>query len=194
MADSTITVGRLFLVNNWGEPNPAYGLPADGLIGVSHHNVVAAAYPLGTVIKVPNVTIGNVGFSFLAYLKAVANAAVAFAAGEVCVPDAVATGPCVVTNDPDDCIQKAGSLAAICLSAMTTLYYGWFWVGGVCPQDVALFNNVASPLTTAATIPTDDSVVAGAFTTVDLAADAIGLGVMAATALPFGFALGADGA
>ena len=196
MADSTITVARVVLFDPLAfAASDMFGLPADGFIGASHHNVAAPAYELGRRIVVPNVTTGNKGFSVFSYLKAVANAGVALAAGQVCVPDALATGPHVVTNDPDDCIAISIGTVAVCLSAMTTLYYGWFWTGGVCPQDVALFNGAASPLTTKATLPTDDSVVAGPIKAVDLTADAIGFAAVShVTTLACGMALAADGA
>jgi hypothetical protein len=127
---------KLVLFNQFGAPNPAYGLPYAGFTGASHHNVATAAYPLGTVIQVYNtgVTAGVAGYSQFVYGKLETQDAtnVVFARC-ICTlhSDAVPTD---FTNDNGADIG-ASNVCVIAISDMETDYYGWFWCGGVCPEE-----------------------------------------------------------
>lgn len=189
MAASTIDSELIVLAcGRWG---PAISEPVllDGLTGVTHHNVAAPAYPVGTVIRVRNDSgvAGQPGFAELVYLQCVANATVAIAARQLLVPDS-ATLWYRVTNAPDDAAVANTALptvpAVVAISAMTTLYYGWFWCGGICPQShvSALGGNYA----------TENNVVAGPISPHDLDADAIGLGPTAAGEVSIGWAIADD--
>lgn len=169
MADSTIDSELIALKDLWpGTPTSRLGTPTGGFTGSSHHNVPSPAYPVGTKIEVYNkgTKAGQPGFATLMYLKVgTQNAAVAIAAKSVCVCDSAADWY-KVTNDPDDCVKKRGMPVAVALSTMTDGNYGWFWVGGVCPEEFIanLGGNYA----------TDGTVAAGPICVGDLAADAMG--------------------
>jgi len=194
MADSTIDSELFHLIDNWpGAPIPFGSIPPGGFTGSSHHNVATAAFPVGTKWQVYNKSAGKPGLSIFIYLQVgTQNAASAIAAKSVVVPDS-ATHWYKVTNDPDDCIKLPTAVAAIALSAMTDAYFGWFWCGGVCPEEFvsALGGNYA----------TDGNVAAGPIVAHDLAADKIGLGpateqassVVALEGI-FGWAIAADAA
>jgi hypothetical protein len=122
----------IFLVDNWpGEvtqgPNPddwsVYSATED--------------YPLGTKRMVYDDT--NNGWATLMFLKYSTGAGTVAVATvrSICAIDttAVATAGqyCHVTNDGSDA-QLTGPLA-VALGTLTNNYYGWFWVGGVCPVD-----------------------------------------------------------
>jgi len=160
----------------------------DGITGASHHNVATAAFPLGTVVRLYNhsAKAGLNGWSEFVYVGFVANAGVAIAAKQVLVADAVATGPYVVTNDPDSCVFATGApQACIAISSVTTLYYGWAYCGGVVPEEYVsgMGGNYA----------TADGTIAGPICAHDLAADAIGLGPTDGVLdEAIGFALDAD--
>lgn len=194
MSDSTIDSELLILRNNWGSaPTADRFEPKDGFAETNalHHNTSAAKFPLGTVIQVHNKgTLGKAGpAQFIYLLVGTQNASSVIAVKSVVVSDS-ATVPYTITNDPDDCIKLPTGVAAIALSAMTNAYYGWFWTGGICPEDFVsgLGGNYA----------TDDNVLAGEFTAHNLAADYIGIGpsndIGANTAQEgiFGFALAND--
>jgi len=125
---------KLILCNYFGAPDPQLGEPKDGFTGATHHNVATAAYPLGTVIQVYNTgTTGTAGYSQFVYgkLETQDSTNVVFARC-ICTrhTDAVPTD---FTNDNGADIPY--NVAVIALSAMTTDYYGWFWCGGVCPEE-----------------------------------------------------------
>lgn len=176
MADSTIDSELITLCDNWpGAPLAPKRAPRDdgsgAFIGADHHNVATAAYPVGTKYQVYNtgVSAGKPGWATFAYLQiGTQNAAVVIAVKSVVVQDS-ATVWYQVTNDPDDCVKLPTGLAAIALSAMTNAYYGWFWCGGVCPEEFVsgLAGNYA----------TQDGLVAGQFTAHNLDADEIGIDV-----------------
>jgi hypothetical protein len=191
MADSTIDGTKLLFYDNW--PGPAHRRVGmlDGPLDARSHNVAVPYCDVGTKWFIHNsgASKGTAGDSIFVYLQAVNNADVAIAAKTVCVPDVVLY-PYRVTNDPDDCISVADALYAIAISAMTDSYYGWFFAGGVVPSDEIVSGGT---FVLDGTFPTDDSVVAGDFTTVDLTADAIGFGVIAATTSAIGYAMAADG-
>jgi hypothetical protein len=192
MTDSTLDSDLLFLYNKFGSANLVGHVPRGGFTGSEHHNVSSAAYPIGTVVRVEHrATAGKPGYSEFVYLKVgTQNASSLIAAKSVVVQDS-ATQCLLVTNDPDDCIAIPTPFGAIALSAMTDAYYGWFWCGGVCPEDYVsgLAGNYA----------TNGSVAAGNVAFGDLSADKCGLvpasvaGTTAALKIhPCGFALAAD--
>ncbi len=172
MADSTIDSEDFVLsAAGWGVfPADNDNVPKDGFTGSEHHNVALASkqFPLGMMKQVYcKGDTGLEGFAqFMYLLVGTQNADVAIAAKTFCVPDA-ADNPYEVTNDPDDCIFLPAHCVAVALSAMTDAYCGWFWVGGVCPEQYVsdLGGNYV----------TDGNVAAGMVVAHDLSADKIGL-------------------
>jgi len=136
MADSTIDSELILLHNNWGPPDHGQSnrIPdGDGTWdGADSHNVEAAAYPIGTVVKCVNdgASAGQQGPYEMAYLRA--EEAIA-AAKDVCSPGAT-DDHFSVSDDPDTVLVATSAMCAVAISAMTAQYYGWFWVGGVCPE------------------------------------------------------------
>lgn len=132
----TLLSEQFFLNDLWpGYPLACYGMPADGLLGASHHNVVAPAYPVGTKIQLPtkSITNGIAGVSVLAYLQVGTQDATVIAARSLCGQGS-ATIWHKVTNLATGIGSVAMTPAAVALSAMTNAYYGWFWVGGNAPE------------------------------------------------------------
>lgn len=188
MADKTLDSELFTLKDNWpGAVDLRRGLPDDDILGAAHHNVAAAAFPVGTKIGFYNtgVTAGKPGWATFVYLKASIPGAPAAAAKQIVVQGS-ATLWYVVTNDPDAGLLLATGLGAVMISAMTDAYYGWFWCDGVCPEEqvAGLGGNFA----------TDSSVAIGAMSTVDLTADAIGLGVATTLKGIIGYSLSLDAA
>lgn len=172
MADGTIDSQLFHLIDNWpGVPTPGGLIPQDGFTAAAQHNVAAARRRVGEKIQVycdGLLTGTTAGYATLMYLKmGTQNPDVAVAAKTICVPDS-ATNILEVTNDPDSCISLPTGMVAIALSAMTNGYYGWFWVGGVCPEQyvAALGGNYL----------TEGNVAAGHITAKDMTADSIGFG------------------
>ncbi len=184
-ADATIDSEAISLLSGRFGPARTMSLPQDysTLASAPNHNVSAALEArVGDVIAVYNTgSTGIKGWSEFVYGKAVANASVAIAAKQVMVQDA-AGAPYTFTNAPDHCLFKTGvPRAVIAISAMTTLYFGWFWCGGVCPE--WLVSGLGG------TYATNGDVVVGPIIAADLTADAIGLGLpTAATTTAIGFA------
>jgi hypothetical protein len=144
-----MTVGILstqfYLIDNWpGEvtngPNPSSWTTASA----------TEDFPLGTKRMIYDDT--NSGWSILMYLK--------FKNGAVPEPDtgigkfplcgmhtaAAASGDYFVVNNDMTEVAKTGPMA-ISLStnfSADTYPYGWFWVGGVCPQDACAELNDAA--------------------------------------------------
>ena len=188
MADSTIDSEKIILKDNWPGLPLVGVVPPGGFTGVTHHNVTTPAYDLGTKIQVQNILAGVVGPSVLIYLKTgTVCAGTAFAARGVVSPETNAS-LYIVTNDPTSMLLNTGcALAAVLLSAMGNTSYGWFWCGGVCPEEWVPGLG--------GTYATDDGVLAGGMiTTQDLEADAIGLGAVAGVEGCIGWADAADGA
>lgn len=191
MADSTLDSELFVLEDHWpGHAPNEYGpIPEGGFLGKTHHDVATPQYRVGEKIKVRNHasgagSAGDNGDSVLIYLLYEGTGAPTAAAKQIVVPDS-ATLWYQVTNDPDSCLVATGSLlAAVCISTMTDACWGWFWCGGVCPEEYipALAGNFA----------TDDNVAAGAIGTHDLDADAIGLGPLANQEQMIGFSLSDD--
>jgi len=146
MADSSLSVYKAFLYDKWpGDADPRFGVPPDLFIGASHHNVVAAKYPIGTKVQVyhPGATAGSLaGYSTLIYLKLEMQDATNLLAAAQMVAlhsDAV---PYDATNEVATLLGTTMGPAAIALSVMTVDYYGWFWCGGVVPVDFLEATNV----------------------------------------------------
>src|SRR3990172_13158393 len=139
MADSYMSSDEIVLVDNWpGKPLKAYSLPTTFLADAEYyHNASTEKFPLGTKIQGYNPgTAGLQGYFTIIYLK-LKEPEEALAAKHICVvhKDALADGHIFeVTNDNASCLTT-NQPAAVALAAMTTLYYGWFWCGGVCPED-----------------------------------------------------------
>jgi len=187
MADATVDGANLYFYDKWPGPVSIGNSPLDNPAEGEGHNVNVARAGLGTKIVVQNKHNAdedlNLDATFV-YLKVgTQNADNLIAAKSVCIIQ-TAANPCIVTNNPDDALDFADSLCAVALTAMTDGNYGWFFCGGKVPSD--LISGLDG------TFPTDDSVVQGDFTTVNLTADAIGFGVIAATTSAVGLALAAD--
>lgn len=140
-----------------GVPDARQGEPKDGFAGSDHHNVLVPIFPVGTKIQVYNsgATYGVAGPSILAYLRVGTQATGGdiIAAKSLCTPED-ATWTYQVSNDGSAGNSVNDVAAAVALSAMTDAYYGWFWVGGVCPSDVYGLSALDGTMTT------DDSVAA----------------------------------
>ena len=194
MADSTIDSEKVVLVDGFpGYPGALSSTDAkNGFTDASHHNVATAQYPIGTKIQVQNSGTGIAGPSIFMYGQiGTQNGDVAIAAKTICIFDS-ASDPYELTNDPDSAVGIGAGPIAVALSAMTDAYYGWFWVGGVCPE--AFVSGLGG------NYPTDSTVVAGTFCAGNLTADAIGLSGTRDTTtqtpsdLVAGYALAADAA
>ena len=126
------------LYDNWpGTASLNQDVPLGGFTGSTHHNVATAIYPVGTKICVYNtgVTAGIAGFATFIYLQhGTRDTVVTSAERQGVVPQSAATWY-IVSNDPDTNINVPGGLFAIQLSLMTSDYYGWYWCGGVCPEE-----------------------------------------------------------
>lgn len=183
--DGTLDSNFVVLIDNWpGSPSHNLSLPEDGFTGASHHNVVAASkYKVGTKIQVYNETLGIPGFSTLIYLQFEGTAT---AAKEGCALD-VNTSMTLVTNIRTGDLVGTGLPTCFTISAMTDAYFGWFYCGGVVPEDfvAALGGNFATAGSVA---------VGSAMITIDLSQDAIGFAIAAsaATDLVSGYTLSTD--
>lgn len=187
MADSTLDSELFTLCDNWPGPvDMRRGLPLGGILGAAHHNVATEKFPLGTKIGVYNtgVTAGQPGWATFIYLQGEYTGAPTPAAKQFVVQDS-ATLWYMVTNDPDACLSNSTGLAAVMLSVMTDAYYGWYWCGGVCPEEqvAGLGGN----------FKTMNAVAIGAMTVADLAdSDEIGLSVATTLKGIIGYAIAAD--
>jgi hypothetical protein len=139
-SDGTIDSELFMLCDLWpGEPDPRKGLPLDGFTGATHHDVteavgLAAGYRLGDKIEVKNLTLGVAGNSRFIYLKLASQHASTLLYRHVVVLHSNAL-PYQVTNASAGKLGTQKGPAAVALSAMTTGNCGWFWCGGVCPED-----------------------------------------------------------
>jgi len=158
MANSTIVNEKIMLIDRWpGVADPRLGKPPDGFTGSSHHNVATAIYPLGQKRTVWDPTAK--GYATFIYLQNIQGTAGAVAVTNPVAPDTseqatVATTQVYYKVGSDGGEALLSGPGAIALSAMTTLYYGWFWCGGVCPV------SFVSALDT--TLVTDGTLAAGA--------------------------------
>lgn len=195
MADTSFAIASLVLVSGrFGRPR-AMVPPKGGILGTTHHNTVAAVYPVGTVIELWNsttgvpgsaATAGSEGWSEFVYGQGDVNGSVAFAATQIALPK-VLTELFDFTNDPDDSGSFAAAYyAVVVISAITTERYGWWWSGGACPADLISAFSAGTIDTTSAAAVTP----AGACVTAqNLSADAIGLGITAGVTDPIGTAM-----
>jgi len=137
MANSTIDDQKIQLYDRFpGIPDRQGQKPPDGFTGATHHNVAAAVYEVGTKIQLYDTTSkGYTTFIYLQYIKG--TAAVPAAKAPVMLDTTEqATAATTATyykvcNDGAEVLLD-GPMAFV-ISAMTTLYYGWFWCGGVVP-------------------------------------------------------------
>jgi hypothetical protein len=188
MADSTIDSELFILQDNWpgdADPGLVQDPPRDGFTGSDHHNSSTAVYQVGAKIQIYNEgTSGKAGWATFIYLQVgTQDATTVLAAKSLVVPDSSTTWY-QVTNDPLQAVVLPCGMAAYALSAMTNAYYGWFWCGGVCPEEAV------SGL--AGTYVTEGNVVAGDLTAHEAAAGVIGLGPRAAGEGCIGFAIAGD--
>jgi hypothetical protein len=139
-SDGTIDSEKIILNDLWpGVADPRRGVPTSGFTGATHHNVseavgLAAGYRLGDKRQVRNVLLGIPGLSTFIYLKLEAQDANALAARHIVALHTDAT-PYDVTNDAANDLASQVGPSAIGIGAMTTDNVGWFWCGGVCPED-----------------------------------------------------------
>lgn len=187
MADSTIDSELILLYDNWpGTSIRTHAeVPTGGFTGSAHHNTVAATYGVGEVIWVRNESLGVPGWSKFIYLQVgTQNAASVLAVKSLCIPDS-ATLWYQITNDPDSCIKIPTPLGCVALSAMTDAYFGWFFAGGVVPEEYV--SGLGGNFTT------DGNVAAGGFIFHDGTADYVNLSIAdTAPEVEAGFALAAD--
>ena len=141
--DSTVSGGYLRLIEGrFGAPDPQLGMPKDGFLGSEHHNVSAAKFPVGTVVRVYCDALahtcgeagGEEGYAEFTYLKHGTNASTVCAAKSLCLQDTL-TDWALVTSDWNGAVNDAGKgvMGCVALSAMTANYHGWFWTGGIVP-------------------------------------------------------------
>jgi hypothetical protein len=137
MAQTYIDSEELILVDLWpGYPDSRLGTPKDGFTGADHHNVVAPAYPIGSKIQYYNAgTAGKAGYATFIYLKLEMQDTSNVLAARHLVNLHTDAKPYDVTNENASVITETYGPVAIGISAMTVDYYGWFWCGGVCPED-----------------------------------------------------------
>ena len=131
---SELKAGRLLP----GEAIRIQDTPEDGFTGSGHHNVATAVFDVGTKIQVYNtgVSAGVAGWSALIYGKlATQDSTNILAARHFCALDSTSPTPYEFTNEAANYIGAGVSPAVVGLSAMTSLYFGWFWCGGVCPEE-----------------------------------------------------------
>ena len=138
MADETFDSEAIVLYDLWPASHVLYNhVPQDGFTGALHHNVATAVYPVGTkaIVRNHSATAGIDGFSTFIYLKLeMQDATNVLGPRQIvaCHSDAVLYD---VTNDSATDLGAGKGPIAIGLSAMTVDYYGWFWCGGVCPEE-----------------------------------------------------------
>ena len=178
--------------------NNPHTVPKGGFVGTGnkasvynavtspHHNVATASaseYVLGQKIRYYNSTLK--GWGTCIYLQYSAGAATMVAGSPVMVDEALDS---LYTVTEEYLTMAIGGPAAIALTTMTTLYYGWFWCGGVCPD----FSTNGTTDFSAVTVPVATDLIAGQnfqAGTDDLNID---LGTSDATISAMGWSLAAD--
>jgi hypothetical protein len=162
MADAQIAILDVIMIDRFPGAVDERLRPIDiqSLGASSGHNVSEPMYEPGTKIRIPqrgDTASSRKGEAILMYAKLDAqDASHAAAAGFLAVPN-TASEWWELSADKD--AMLTANKAAVCLSAMTTGYYGWFWVGGPAPVDA--ITGLA-----AIKIGTNDSVGANALLTV----------------------------
>ena len=136
---STIDSELIFLMNKWGvAPTPAFQdtIPVgDGTwSGADSQNVIAPAFPIGTVIQCYNdsAVAGMDGYYEMIYLRA---EEAILGAKSICVP-AATDDHFSVTDNIANALDATNAQVGCAVAAMTAQYYGWFWCGGVCPEAI----------------------------------------------------------
>lgn len=191
MADEKIDSEQFYLFDLLpGEPNPVYGEPLSGFDGATSHSVVAAGYNVGTKIQVYNETAGVAGYSTFVYGKlATEDSTNVMLVAHVLVQDKNSPTPFEFTNEVANDNGEGLSPVVFGAATLTVTYFGWFWCGGVCPEDWASglggFHY------------TDNTVAIGAIGSGDLVAPdqtmgEVGLAVTTATIATVGWAYVAD--
>ncbi len=123
---------KFFLVDYWPGAVTVGTNPADFTTPTA-----AEVFSVGTKRAIYDDT--NNGWAILCFLKydngagTVAVATVKSICGIDTAKMATAGAWATVTNDGSGC-ELTGPIA-IALATMTDEYYGWFWIGGVCPVD-----------------------------------------------------------
>lgn len=180
MADSTLEVASVFLISGrFGPPSPhEFGGMLDGITGSSHHNVASAEFDVGTVVSMINkgTTSGSregmTEFVYGQYVTQSGGPAMAVGQTAIVVPNGGGNALHTFTNYADYSsgtsflAEAYNPFGVICISVMTGDRYGWFWCGGVAPEDFV------TPMT-GTVIITSNSVVAGVFCTEDVSATGI---------------------
>lgn len=152
-SDGYLDVKDCYLIpGRFGAPSPhIFGGLLGGITGSSHHNVVAAEFDMGTVISMiqKGETSGSrEGMTELVYGRYVTQASgpTVTAAGDTCVAVPNQGGNALTTFTNYDDYEAASvfigkveyqQFGVIAIGAMTSDYYGWFWSGGVAPEDFA---------------------------------------------------------
>ena len=185
--DSTIDSELILLHDNWPgevEPRPApYG---SGLLDKRYQNVAAPSLEAGTKVQFYNSALGKPGPTILIYLQA----GTAGGGGAIAAKTAVVQQPATlwyqVTNDPDTVnLALPSILGAYAIAACADASWGWFWCGGVCPEEFVPAMG--------GTYMTAGTLVAGGFIFHDLSQDYIGLDKCSAVnEAQAGFSLAAD--
>ena len=174
--DGTLDSELFLLIDNWTGPIISDQPPVGGFLSPLEHNVAEPVHLLGSKIQIRNRTAiaGDDGFTTFIYLKGLgktgANPTVA---AKQFVTVTTTSAPYQVSNDKDQVMQATGCpLAAVCLSVMTftqtVIRFGWFWCGGVCPEQYVR--------TLGGNFPTKDgAVITGPVACDSLSTDAFGL-------------------
>jgi hypothetical protein len=136
VADSTIDSELFILYDRLpGAPDPNLGVPYGGFTGATHHNTATAMYPVGTKIEVYNTT-GVTGWTRFVYGKLEeVDASNALKVKMFCAIEGTAKAPYAFTNEVATQIGESVSPIVAAIGEMTENYYGWFWCGGVCPEE-----------------------------------------------------------
>lgn len=137
MADEAIDSENFVLFDTTpGVPVLVNEVPEDGFTGEAHHNVTTEVYPLGTKIQVYNKTAGLKGWSTFCYGNLEAQDATnVLAVQHLCGLFATTPKAFYYSNEVATIVSESGGPCVVGLSAMTTANYGWFWCGGVVPED-----------------------------------------------------------
>ncbi|HUX01726.1 MAG TPA: hypothetical protein VMY35_12185 [Phycisphaerae bacterium] len=138
MADVTVDSEGIYLCDLLpGYPDPRLSPPRGGFTGADHHNVVAAAYGLGTKIQVRNhaSAAGVEGYSTFVYGKLEHQDTTNILAPRHFLAHHTDCVPYDFTNDAGTDLGAGLSPLVVGLSAMTVDFFGWFWCGGVCPEE-----------------------------------------------------------
>jgi len=141
MANSTLDSELFILYDLWPGVCWPRNIPQDFPTGSAcGHNSSTAVFPVGTKIQVWNGSAGVPGWSTFIYLKLEMQDTTNVLAAKHMVAqhtDAAAGGLGIydVTNEAASLNTDQKGPVAFGLSAMTVDYYGWFWCGGVCPEE-----------------------------------------------------------